>query len=613
VSIVKRAHAIIISTVFLLFVLVPLVLPTGMVSAQGSGYSITGVSHDIEVMYTGQVLIRDTVHVSGQINDGFMIGLLSQFSGNILKVVAYDDNYTYQVNTGVPMGSHSDLYGVQINFGGKTPSVFTVAFILSINQFSYDPSSGKYILSFPAYPSLAQNGVNCNVTINFPSQPASLTITKSDGDVSANNYATKNLAAYSAITASASFQIAAGTLQLANVNQLDRTINIDANGKVTSLDKYIIVNKASTTMSTFILDVPPTATNVAIKDQFGTILSSEFAGTISYGSSDSTHNAELINATLINYLGSGQSTTLIAEYNLPSANLEGSQYNLNNFFLYPDFYYYVDIATFTFNPPEGATIIAPKISALDSSATVTRTTFQETLTTTRNGISYLDYSLPQNNPIQFGYTYNPVWVSFRPTFWLSFLAVMVCIAVVIIRMRNPEKVSTKPKAEKITAAKPASPATTPQVKAVAPETEQHLTPENIRSFTDAYEEKKQLKAELKAMDVRAQKGKIPRGQYKANRKRVELRIEALSRTIEKFKVLFRASGAAYADIAKQIDSAEEDLSEAEENIQSLESKQKNGEISLETYKEEVTDYQKQKEKAESTINGILLRLREKTR
>jgi geranylgeranyl pyrophosphate synthase len=36
-------------------------------------------------------------------------------------------------------------------------------------------------------------------------------------------------------------------------------------------------------------------------------------------------------------------------------------------------------------------------------------------------------------------------------------------------------------------------------------------------------------------------------------------------------------------------------------------------ILLETYKEEIGDYQKQKDKAESTVNGILLRLREKTR
>jgi len=64
---------------------------------------------------------------------------------------------------------------------------------------------------------------------------------------------------------------------------------------------------------------------------------------------------------------------------------------------------------------------------------------------------------------------------------------------------------------------------------------------------------------------------------------------------------------------RQLDSSEEDLLDADENIKSLESRQKTGEISLETYKEEIGDYQKQKDKAESTINGILLRLREKTR
>lgn len=611
-STVKRAYSIIMFTVFLLIVLVPIVLQTGTVSAQSSGYSISGVNHDVEVMYTGQVLIRDTVHVSGQITDGFMIGLPSQLSGNILKVVAYDDNNTYQVNTGVPMGSHTELYGVQVNFGGKTPSEFTVAFILTINLFSYDPSTYTYLMNFPEYPGLTQNGGNCNITVNFPSQPASLTIKNSGGNVTTNNYSTQSLPAYSSSVATASFQIASGTLQLANVDQLDRSINIDANGMVTALDKYHITNKSPITMSTFILGVPTTATNVAIKDQLGSVLTTEVAGTISYGSADSSHNVELINATLVNYLGMGQSTTLIAQYNLPSATLEGSQYTLNNFYLYPDFYYYVDNATITFNPPEGATIVTPEMSALDASATVTRTSFQETLTITRNGISYLDYNIPNSNMVDFAYTYNPVWVSFRPTFWLSFLAIVGCVAGVVVRTRKPDG-RVKPKAAKITAEKTAVQATTLPLIGSGPKAEQHLTTDNIRAFTDAYEEKKQLKAELKAMDIRAQKGKIPRGQYKAQRKRVELRIEALGRAIEKLKVLFRSSGSSYADIARQIDSAEENLSEAEENIHSLELRQKNGEISLETYKEEVSDYQKQKEKAESSINGILLRLREKTR
>jgi hypothetical protein len=57
--------------------------------------------------------------------------------------------------------------------------------------------------------------------------------------------------------------------------------------------------------------------------------------------------------------------------------------------------------------------------------------------------------------------------------------------------------------------------------------------------------------------------------------------------------------------------AETDLAKAEENIKTLESRLNKGEVSLEVYKRSIGNYQKQREKAESAINGILLRLREK--
>ena len=67
-------------TFFFLIVFLPIVLPNGTVSAQSAGYSVTQVDHEVEVMYSGQVLIRDTIHVSGQVTDGFMIGLPSKYS-----------------------------------------------------------------------------------------------------------------------------------------------------------------------------------------------------------------------------------------------------------------------------------------------------------------------------------------------------------------------------------------------------------------------------------------------------------------------------------------------------------------------------------------------------
>ena len=595
-------------TVFLLLVFLPVVLPSGTVSAQTTGYSITKVDHSIEVMYSGQIVIRDTIHVYGQVTDGFMIGLPSKYSAYILKAVAYDENNVYQVNLGVQLGDRSGFYGAEVNFNGQSPSVFTVAFVLSNSLITFAQNTGVYTLDFPAYPSFTQDVASCNVTITLPSTPTSITITKSDGEVDTDNYVTQNLAAYTYSTGSAAFQIPTGTLQLTSISQLNRQITIDPTGKVTTSDSYHITNNSTSTMTCFVLNLPTTASNIVVKDEFGRVLTTAT-------SSLTSRDILLVNATLITFLTSSQSTIITADYNLPSAIIQGSQYVLADFKLFPNFYYYVDHATFTFIPPEGATIVTPQLSSLDSSATLTRESFQDTLTVTRDGISYLDYSSPESNTVQLSYDYNPVWVSFRPTFWVSFLAVVGCVAAVFIRRRKPsEKEPTITRTERLPTQQPMPTTSSQQAKkSVEPITGQRITTENVREFTDDYEEKKQLNAELKSLDARAQKGKIPRRQYKVQRRAIEIRLETLTRNANRLKDTFRSSSSLYSDLAKQLDAAETDLVEAEENIKKLESRQSTGEISLETYKKNIGDYQKRKDKAESTINGILLRLREKTR
>jgi hypothetical protein len=387
---------------------------------------------------------------------------------------------------------------------------------------------------------------------------------------------------------------------------------------VTSSDKYYITNNltfvtTSPTMTTFIVGVPPTAANVDITDAFGRTLTTEEAGTVSYSNS-SEPDVLLENATLINFLTSGESTVITATYNLPSATIQGSDYSLGNITLFPAFYYLVDQATCIIVPPEGATIITPNLSSLGTSTTLTRDSFQDTLTITRDEISYVDYSVPGMNTLQFSYNYNPVWVSFRPTLWASLLAVIGCIGAVFYRRRKPsEKETTVTRTERHQITKPTPTISAKPTKETIPVTGQRITQENVREFTDAYEEKKQLNSELKSLDLRAQKGKMPRRQYKVQRRAIEIRLETLGRNTSKLKSLFRASSGAYADLMKQLDSAEADLAEAEQKIKNLETSQNKGAISLENYKKNIADYQKLKDKAESTINGILLRLREKTR
>jgi len=569
------------------------------------------VNHQVEVLYTGQVVIEDTIYVSGQVANGFMIGLPAQYSGDILNAVAYDSNNVFQVNVGVQLGSRSGFYGAEVNFNGQTPSVFTVAFVLS-NVLVTQIDTGDFTLNFPAYPSLTQNVGSCNVTLIFPSTPKLITITKSDGVANSENYATQNLPAYSYSPGLATVQVNNGTIQLADITLLNRQITIGPTGQVSASDTYTIINNSTDSMASFVLEVPTSASDVAVKDTTGTALSTK---------SVSAANGVLQeNATLVTPISSGGSSLMIASYNLPSATVQGSTYTLSNFNLFPDFNYYVDQASISFNPPEGATIVTPKLSSLGSSSTLTRSAFQDTLTITKVGVSFVDYSLPQSDTIQFSYNYNPVWVSLMPTFWLSLVAVIGCIGAVVYQRRKPgEKETAATRKAKASTMRQVPVASVGQEKGAEPGpvtaagTGQHITGESLREFTESYEDKKRLNAEIRSLDIRAQKGKIPRRQYKVQRRAIEARLETLSRNTSRMKEILRSQGSAYSDLINQLDSAEEDLSEAENDIKNLEDQQSKGEISIEAYKRTIEGYQKRRDKAESTLNGILLRLREKAR
>jgi hypothetical protein len=345
---------------------------------------------------------------------------------------------------------------------------------------------------------------------------------------------------------------------------------------------------------------------VVLRDAFGKALATDLAYS-------ATGNIFLANVTLDTFLTSDQSTTLTAQYTLTSATLQGSNYILSDFKLFPNFAYYVNKATITFKPPEGATITSPQATSLDASSTLTRQTYQDVLTVTKESLSYVDYLAPQQNSIQLSFDYNPVWVAFRPTFWALILAAAGCLAVFFVRRHQPKEETYADKTQRLTKLETETATTTTETKRTEQKTDQNISADAIREFIDAYEDKKQLNAELKSMDAKAQKGKIPRRQYKVQRSVIETRLQGINRNLKRTKENFKGTTGGYADLVKQLDLAESDLDEAEENIKTLESRQSKGEISLEVYKRSIGDYQKQRDKAESAINGILLRLREKIR
>jgi hypothetical protein len=595
----KRPLAAFALITLVTIILLPTVLSTNTVLAQSSGYTIQSVEHIVEVMFSGHVVVRDDIKVSGSVTNGFQIGLPSKYGASVLKAVAYDENRVYPVELGGQLGNQGGFYAAQVNFEGANPQSFSVVFLLSNSLIGED--LGFFQFDYPAYPGFTTAAGRCKVTISLPAEPTTITISKNDGELNATTYSRDNLPAYTNMPGMAAFGIPSGLLQLTSISTLNRQISVNPAGVVSCLDSYRITNKGATTLIAFMLTLPSTAKNVVARDESGRVLTSEILGVAG--------NSLLVNATLSSYTAQGQSTMLSADYNLPSS----SSGNSFNFTLFPAFNYYVDQATFTFTPPEGAKITTPQSSALDSSSTLTTNTYQDVLTVNRQGVSYVDSMVPAIDFMQITYDYNPIWSSFKPTFWAFGLSAIACVGIIFWRKRKPaEEEPAKPKQEKPSTSTVA-PVETPQTKARAetPKAALRTTSELVRKFVDDYDQRKEISNEMNSLDSKAQKGKIPRRQYKVQRRALEVRFESLTKNINESKEVFRNAGTAYVDLVRQLDSAEANFTEADEKIKSLEAQQRSGEITIEEYKKEIGDYQRRKDKADNAINGILLRLREK--
>jgi hypothetical protein len=575
---VKRTTAIIVLMVFSLAVLLPFSLNTQTVLAQDDSYTIQRVDHQVEVMYSGHIVLRDTIRVTGQLTGDFLIGFPHKYGSYVLKGIAYDDNNVFPVSLGVQLADRSGFYGAKISFPQGTPQVFTVVFVLSNSLVSQD--SNGFSLDFPAYPSLVKDAATCHATLILPEDAQSITITKDDGVVQTTNFVKDNLPAFTYSPATATFSLSAGSLQKININKLNRQVAISPIGDIRVSDSYRITNNSTASISSLKICLPLDASNIVARDEFGRTLTSYVL--------NSSGNTRFVNVTFVSPLNSGASTLLSADYALPSVSSGQTTRFTLNFDLFSALDYYIDEATVNFVPPEGARFLEPQLSSLDPSSSLIRAIFQETLSLSREGVSNIDYAVPSEDALQITYDYNPLWLSFRPTLWIWTLAAVGTVIVAVWR---------RPKA--------AAPR-----RVAAPKASIGLSPDHVRAFNEAYEEKNRLTSELKFLEARARKGKIPRRRYKVQRRTLEVRLDTLSKNIAELKTIFRSAGGIYADLVRQLGIAEIELVEVTTNIRTIEVRHSRGELPLEAYKKSLADYQRRKEKAEATINGILLRLRE---
>ena len=564
---------------FFMFAALSFSLCIKTVSAQVDNFNISHVYHTVGIMRNGYVVINDTVEIEiyGQPPNSFSIGFPYKYGSYVLKCIAYNETTVFPVNLNAPLGGRAGFYAVEVR-SEALPQKFTVLFILS-NEL-LQQSGTAYTLDFPTYPSLTKDVENCSVKIDLPAGVRSVNVVKDGEAIDKTEFSTENLTAYAYSMANVAFSLTGDEIQLLDVKELKREIWIGGTGEIQGSDSYYITNESPSDLNYTIIILPQNASNPIAYDQFGISMSSSWV--------NQTTGLYKVNFDLPPR--SNESVRFNVKYSLPSQILttQGIVKNFNaSSVLFQNINYYVEKASLILTLPEGARTTAFESTFADNNE-VSRDVFQEALTVNIEGASYLESALPSEKILQVSYEYNPLWLAFRPTLWMWAFALVGCTVAFVWK---------RPKAAPV------------HVEVLGAK----LQPEYVKSFVRMYEEKRKILFELDSLETRVRKGRIPRRRYKVQRRTFEMRLNALERNLAELKDRMRKAGGLYADLMRQLEIAETEINEAETNIKSIEVRHSQGTLSLEAYRKLLADYQQRKDKAQTTINGILLRLREETR
>jgi len=230
--------------------------------------------------------------------------------------------------------------------------------------------------------------------------------------------------------------------------------------------------------------------------------------------------------------------------------------------------------------PEGATLTSSALSAGLNS--IQDSAFTSSLTFVFNNATPF-----QSLPFDFKYGRVVFWESYRPTLWMSFLVIVVGAIVGAWRVARP-------------------------TVAPLPTAIIGIRAEELRKFVDLYDEKRHLQREIESLEGQARKGKIPRRRYKVRKMSIESRLASLSRDLKALEERLRMAGPRYTDLMHQIEVAETELEGVEADINRTEVRYRRGEISPAAYNKLLEDAYRRRDRAKTTIDGVLLRLREET-
>jgi len=579
--VLRKVLAGYISLAFLLLILSS---PTsGALSNADTMLPPTNIERKVAIIDGGYVMINDTFTISIDLENNtslpssYIVGIPKNYSKNLVYYSAYDSKGNLLVEPAEKDEAFMWLkifFPKEVEVGGNKTYSFTLMMIFS-NLVSKEAEK-TFRAFFPLYPALVKGANFCNVTVIFPST-AKVSQNNFPGDVFLNKTSdfrvlynlTSPLTAYANISSWVEFWDP--SFKIMRILEIRRKITVDGWGKISVTDIY---DMEIVDINSINVILPPNSTDISAYDAYGRYAK----GYISI--KESGEYGENVKIFLSDKLPKSGRVRIAVVYTLPFWKYVGKSgwqnYELNINITKPDEFFINKISVIILLP-EGAHILRES-SSNDLLKYERVSYFQERIIA-----EYYNVTKYENlKPLSIKYQYIIFWAAFRPTMAIIGLISLAYLFLVFLKPLGKAEIA------------------------------EDIPSETLRRFIEVCEERIRIISEIESLKEQSIKGKMSRRRYRLLRRTLDEQLSSAQKRLMDLKAIIESAGGRYAEMVRRMEEANADIESAKKGIEEVEIRYRRGEISAEVRRKLIEEYSRRREKAERTVEEILLRLKEET-
>jgi archaellum component FlaC len=183
------------------------------------------------------------------------------------------------------------------------------------------------------------------------------------------------------------------------------------------------------------------------------------------------------------------------------------------------------------------------------------------------------------------YSLNPFWASINPLSWALLLeAAIAGIAIVVLTTRRA----------------------TPVGVLVGP-------PQVISRFVELYDEKSSMRLESDKIEEDVARGAMNRFDYRRRRRTIDLRMNEIDRALVPIKEQLSSISPRYQDMIRRLERAEAELRAVRTTSIDIRNQYRSGRMSKDLYESLSGDLIRRRDRAQQSIDNIIITLREEIR